>query len=150
MSHAKLLGELLTLKIKNEWYLNKPLPDLIIPIPLHSMRLKERGFNQTLEIARPISRSLAIPIDIKGSQRIKQTDAQSGLAADARSQNLTNAFRICRDYTGISIAVLDDVITTQQTMSSFCKELKQAGARQIDAWCCARALVDIAPRPKTR
>lgn len=150
LSHAQLLGDLLTSRIQQDWYLNHPLPDLIIPIPLHPQRLKARGFNQALEIARPIHKALTIPLDLSGSKRIKATAAQSSLTARERGQNMANAFHADRDYTGLHIAVLDDVITTGHTMRAFCQTLKQAGATYIDVWCCARAQVDIAPSPKNQ
>jgi predicted amidophosphoribosyltransferase len=137
-------------QIKNVWYSHQTLPDLILPIPLHPIRLKERGFNQAIEIARPISKKLSIPIDTKGPKRIKYTLPQSGLPARQRRKNTCDAFVIQGDYAGLHIAVLDDVITTQHTMWAFCEVLTQAGAVKIDAWCCARAIVDIAQRRKTR
>lgn len=124
--------------IKNHWYADQPLPDLIIPIPLHSQRLHERGFNQALEIARPIAKNLAIPIDYQGIKRIKHTLAQSGLSAKARKQNISQAFAAFRDYSGLSIAVIDDVVTTSHTMMEFCRVLKNQGAAHITVWCCAR------------
>jgi ComF family protein len=150
LSHARLFGELLTRKIKQDWYAHQSLPDYIIPLPLHPKRLKERGFNQSLEFARPVSRSLSIPLDLEGASRIKQTSAQSGLSSPDRAQNMTNAFAVHRDYTGLFLAVVDDVMTTGQTLTAFCQVLKQAGAARIDVWCIARAMVDIAPKPKNR
>lgn len=140
LSHAKAFGELLTQKIQQEWYRNRPLPDLIIPVPLHPMRLKERGFNQALEIARPIAKTLVIPIDIHGVKRIKHTAAHSGLSSAAdRKLNIENAFAATYcNFSDLSIAVIDDVITTGHTIREFCRVLKQHGAKRIDVWCCAR------------
>ncbi len=137
-SHAKALGELLTQAIQTNWYANQRLPDVIIPIPLHAKRLRERGFNQALEIAKPIAKTLAIPIDKTGVKRIKPTLAQSTLPAAERKQNMANAFILTRDYSGLSVAVVDDVITTGSTIRECCRMLKQAGAKHIDVWCCAR------------
>jgi ComF family protein len=114
------------------------LPQLIIPMPLHASRLKERGFNQAIEIARPISRTLSIPLDYTGSMRKKSTPAQSGLASSARKSNIKNAFIANRNYDGLAVAVLDDVITTGSTMNEFCHLLQAQGAKTIDVWCCAR------------
>ncbi|MBX3709848.1 MAG: ComF family protein [Gammaproteobacteria bacterium] len=136
--YAKALGELLAEQIEMVWYANKPLPDLIIPVPLHPHRLRERGFNQTLEIIRPAAKKYRLPIDIHGIKRIKHTKAQSGLAASERKRNMTNAFQASRDYTNLTIAVIDDVITTGCTITEFCNILKQQGAKHIDVWCCAR------------
>lgn len=147
LSLAKALGDLFVHKMRSTWYANRPLPQLIIPIPLHPLRLRERGFNQALEIARPIARAFALAIDLKGVTRIKHTAAQSGLPARKRQQNLAHAFAAHRDYTGLSLAVIDDVMTTGHTMLEFCNLLKQKGAKSIDVWCCARC--DIAIKAKT-
>jgi predicted amidophosphoribosyltransferase len=63
---------------------------------------------------------------------------------------MANAFAVRCDYTGSFLAVVDDVMTTGQTLSACCQALKQAGAARIDVWCIARVMVDIAPKPKTR
>ena len=88
---AKTLSELFLRQIPI-WYANHPLPDIIIPVPLHSHRLQQRGFNQALEIARPISKALKIPLDIEGIRRAKSTTAQSGLSAALRIVYFKGAF----------------------------------------------------------
>lgn len=138
LEHAQALGELLTQAIQTTWYKHRPLPDIIIPIPLHNQRLRERGFNQALEIAKPISQCLAIPIDKKGVKRTKLTVAQSVLPAKARKENIANAFTVTRDYSNLSIALIDDVITTGHTIKECSRVLKEHGAKAIDVWCCAR------------
>jgi len=140
LSYAQALGQALTHAIRTRWYAHQPLPDLIIPIPLHAQRLRERGFNQALEIAKPISKTLGIPIDYQGTRRIKPTAAQSGLPAAERKRNITHAFAVTGDYTNKHLAVIDDVITTGHTMLEFCRLLKQSGAARIDVWCCARRI----------
>lgn len=139
LHYAKLLGELLVQKIRFDWYKNKPFPELIIPIPLHPKRLRKRGFNQALEIARPVAKSLGIAMDINHVKRIKNTQEQSRLAASERQSNMADAFIANRDYTGLSIAVIDDVITTGYTITEFCKVLKASNnPKSIHVWCCAR------------
>jgi ComF family protein len=135
---AQALGELFAQKAQTTWYAHKPLPDLLIPIPLHLKRLSERGFNQALEIARPISKKLQLAIDYKGIVRSKATLAQSGLSAAKRAHNIANAFKVRRDYTGLKIALLDDVITTGHTITECSRMLKKHGAASIEIWCCAR------------
>jgi ComF family protein len=136
--YAKILGELMAMKIRTTWYTDTRLPDCIIPIPLHPQRLAERGFNQALEIAKPIAKILSIPLHKQGIKRVKPTKAQSGLRAKERSQNMANAFAATRDYKGLKVAILDDVITTGQTVMECSRILKKLGTRQIDIWCCAR------------
>jgi ComF family protein len=136
--NARILGELLTEKIQRDWYQHKPLPNLIIPMPLHPNRLKERGFNQAIEIARPIAKSLQLPLQLSDCLRIKETAAQATLLAKERQYNIKQAFKVNKNFSGQHIAVIDDVITTGHTMTEFCKSLKKAGASKIDVWCCAR------------
>lgn len=135
LAHARVLGELLAEKILRQ---KLPLPKLIIPVPLHPQRLKERGFNQAIEIARPIARALQLPLDTESCQRIRHTAAQATLSADARLQNIKNAFHISKNLNQQAIAVVDDVITTGHTLMEFCNTLKKNGAGPITIWCCAR------------
>lgn len=137
LMNAKLLSELLLEKILHEWYVERELPQVIIPIPLHSTRLRQRGYNQALEIAKPLAKNLRMPLEIYGCERIKPTAAQATLIAQQRQANVRDAFRI--DTLPFNqVAVLDDVITTGATVTAFSHSLKQAGVQTIDIWCCAR------------
>jgi ComF family protein len=138
--NAKILGERMAEAIQHNWYLKKPLPSIIIPMPLHKKRLQERGFNQSLEIARPIAKHLKIPLDTTSCQRIKATAAQAMLPAKKRKHNIQNAFTVTGDLRGRHIALLDDVSTTGFSMTELAKTCKKAGASQIDVWFCARAV----------
>lgn len=120
------------------WYKDQRLPDLLIPVPLHPSRLRQRGFNQALELARPLSRQLHIPLDKKGLVRHKATSPQSGLSAKERKKNIAQAFATHRKYTGLTIALIDDVVTTGHTIKECCKLLKKQGAKEIHIWCVAR------------
>lgn len=137
LANAKVLGELMQAQIPL-WYEQIAKPDLIIPVPLHAQRLAERGFNQALEIAKPISRAFAIPIDAAGVQRKKATRPQSSLNAKERQRNIKNAFITHRDYNGCRIAILDDVMTTGQTVRELSKTLQEKGAKVIHILSCAR------------
>lgn len=138
LSHANVLSLDFINAIQTHWYINKPLPDLIIPVPLHPKRLQERGFNQALEIAKPIARALHLPIDTHGLQRCLYTAPQSGLTAEERKQNIANAFKTHRRYDGLTIALLDDVVTTGQTITACSHALMKSGAKRIHVWCAAR------------
>jgi ComF family protein len=122
-----------------QYYKTQPKPDAIIPIPLHHSRLKERGYNQAAEIARPIARSLRIPCKVDYCLRIKQTAAQSLLSINERKHNVTRAFTLARPLPYKHIAVIDDIITTGNTVREFCRTLRQhtTGLR-IDVWSVAR------------
>jgi len=139
--HARVLGELMAEAISQSWYIFKPLPELIIPVPLHPQRLKERGFNQALEIARPIAKQLRIPLNPYCAQRIKYTVPQATLPANKRPQNIKGAFFISHLPPVNHIAIIDDVMTTGQTINELCSAFKQKGITQIDIWCCARPLL---------
>jgi ComF family protein len=137
LTMARLLGELLAEKIKS-YYEKENLPQQIIPIPLHVERLRERGFNQALEIARPIAKKYRIKINVKNCKRIRATQTQMSLAAKERDKNVKGAFEVNAEGIAEHVAVLDDVITTGHTMLEFCKQLQKAGVKKIDVWCCAR------------
>lgn len=134
--YAHILGTLLAEKISAQ-YQNETLPDIIIPVPLHKKRLYERGFNQAIELARPISKKLNIRIDCKSCERVKNTAAQSMLPAKQRSNNVKNAF-VAKQNHGQHIALLDDVMTTGHTLIELSRALYDVGVKRIDVWCCAR------------
>ncbi|SRR5579883_402879 len=138
LEHAELLGQLLAENIRDHWYFQKRLPDCLIPIPLHPKRLQERGFNQALELARPLARTLNIHLDYYSCKRIKYTAAQATLDAEERHENIKNAFHVAQNFSYRHVAVLDDVITTGFTMAEFCATLKKSGVETIDVWCIAR------------
>jgi len=135
--YAKLLSDFLATQLIN-YYQAHPKPSLIIPVPLHKARLAERGFNQALEIAKPIAKKLKIPLERHNCRRVKNTLAQTLLNADERRINIKKAFVVKKTIPS-HIAVIDDVITTGSTINEFCLALRQAGATTIDVWCCARA-----------
>ncbi len=138
---ARLLGELLAEKIKYHWYQTKPLPDVIIPVPLHIERLKERGFNQAAEIARPIASLINRPLLDRACFKIKSTMAQATLPQAVRQKNVKNAFQIDYSFKNLRVAVIDDVVTTGSTVFEVCKELKKAGALAVDVWCLGRPIL---------
>lgn len=138
LTHARAFGEYFISVIKNNWYKNQKLPDILIPVPLHFQRIRARGFNPALEIARPISKTVKIPIDKNGIIRNRNTPPQTHLNANERQKNIAGAFTAKRNYHGLFIAVLDDVITTGSTISECCRVLKAHGAAKIHVWTVAR------------
>jgi len=117
-----------------------PHPDALLAVPLHKRRLIERGYNQALEIARALSAELGIPLLRAGAQRRQATQPQSALGAAQRARNMAGVFRVTRDFGGLSIVLVDDVITTGATINSLARTLHRAGAREVQAWAVARAL----------
>lgn len=114
-------------------------PDAIVPVPLHRARLRERGYDQTLELARPLAQTLDLPLRPDVLQRCKATVPQSRLDATARRRNLRDAFQaVPVPDMPAHVALFDDVMTTGATLHAAAKALRRAGVRRIDAWVCAR------------
>jgi len=132
---APLLAENFIHSIKHR---KNNLPECIIPVPLHPQRLRERGFNQALELARIIARQLDIPLDYSLCQRNKSTPFQSGLSAKQRKLNLKNAFVVTKPQSYKHVAIFDDVVTTGTTVNELAKQLKKSGVETIEVWAIAR------------
>jgi ComF family protein len=115
------------------------LPGLLVPVPLHPARLRERGYNQALELARPLSRTLGIPLDRALCRRTRRTEAQSLLGTTARRLNMRNAFAVSGRPEAGHIAIIDDVMTTGYTAGELARVLKRAGASEVEVWVIARA-----------
>ena len=114
--------------------------DLILPVPLHSKRLKERGFNQALLLARRIGKRRGILVDPFLLEKRRMTPSQAGLSADGRRKNLKDAFEL-RDsdkVKGKKILIVDDVYTTGTTIEAAARLLLKAGAEEITALVAAR------------
>lgn len=114
--------------------------NLIIPMPLHPQRLKERGFNQSLEIARLLSKQLGIPLDYHSAIRSKYTPPQASLALKERAKNIKGAFAVHADLSNQRIAIVDDVMTTGASLNELAKVIKKAGATYVECWVVARTL----------
>jgi ComF family protein len=112
--------------------------DAIVCVPLHPHRLRERGYNQSLEIARSTTAMLHLPILRAGIARTRETPPQATLDGAARCSNLTHAFTVTRQLAGARLAIIDDVITTGATMNALASGLRAAGARHIEGWAVAR------------
>ena len=108
-------------------------------MPLHKQRLRERGYNQSLEIARPLARALRLPLLTTAVQRQQPTRSQSGLSAKARVRNLKGAFSVSAKALPASVLIVDDVITTGATIDELAKTLDKAGVEKIEIATIARA-----------
>ncbi len=136
---AHTLGKLFSQYLQSK---ATPLPECIIPVPLHPKRLRQRGFNQSLEIARVVSKSLNIPIDKTYCKRNKNTLPQSDLNADERYQNIKNAFQIKQQRHYKHVAIFDDVVTTGHTVEALAALLRQQGIDIIQVWSVTRVQVN--------
>lgn len=114
--------------------------DLIMPLPLHDERLRQRGFNQALELARTLASARHLPIDASSCRRTRNTPAQAGLPFRERIKNLRHAFACSADLSGKHIIVVDDVMTTGASLDEFARTLKLHGAAEVTALVLARAL----------
>lgn len=114
--------------------------DLIVPMPLARARLAERGFNQALELAKPIAARRRIRLDAGAVRRTRDTPPQAGLPWKERARNIKGVFACNARLDGLGIAVVDDVMTTGATLDELARLLKQAGAARVTNWVVARTL----------
>jgi ComF family protein len=140
LSHARALGCLLAERIQKV-YVEKQLelPERIIPVPLHKSRLRARGYNQALEIARPIKKQHQIPIEFNAVRRMIPTTPQTLVHADDRKRNVSGVFVVDPSFTASYVAIVDDVTTTFSTISELANVLRRQGVARIDVWCIAKA-----------
>ncbi len=131
---APVLGRLMA-----EALATRDLPERLLPVPLHPKRLRERGYNQALELARPIARTLGIPLETRACLRVRPTPAQAGLPARRRRVNVAGAFRLARPLQARHVAVVDDVVTTGSTVQALALELIRGGAERVEVWSLSRA-----------
>lgn len=139
LAAARLLGQLLSGAVISD-------ADLIIPVPLHKTRLRQRGFNQALEVAKPLAKQLHRPLLRERVRRERATLAQSsGLSVAARHSNLRGAFSLHGAFSGEHVLLVDDVMTTGATLLELTRVLLNAGAGKVSVCCVART-----PRPDQR
>ena len=118
-------------------------PDVVIPVPLHAAKLRERGFNQSLELATPVAQALDARIAPRLIRRVRATQSQTGLPHASRAKNVRKAFQCREPVTGRTVALVDDVVTTASTVGEVARVLKQAGAKRVDVWAFARTEKDL-------
>jgi ComF family protein len=123
-------------------YDDTPWPEAIIPVPLHYKRLRVRGYNQAHLLAKQIIKNLApinrLKLDSKLVKRQKNTDSQQGLTSAERRRNTKGAFQLAGPSPYSHIAIVDDVVTTGETVSEITRLLKKQGVERVDIWCLAR------------
>jgi ComF family protein len=135
LAQARLLGELMA-----DWLVSvvDVPPEHILPVPLHDTRLRERGFNQSLELARPIAKRFGLPLSTQAVRRIRATPPQSDLSRKQRLKNIKGAFEVRQPLKG-QVVIVDDVMTTGSTAHELARTLLDAGAERVEVWVCARA-----------
>lgn len=133
--HARLLGQLFADALLAR---GVPLPDVVLPVPLHPARQRRRGYNQSVELARVLHRAAALRVETTWARRLRRTDDQIGMNAVARRRNVAKAFRVDPRVSGLRVALLDDVMTTGATLGELARTCLTAGAQQVEAWAIAR------------
>ena len=128
---APLLASLLVAQTRAESV------DHVVPVPLSAKRLRERGYNQSAEIARHLRKDL---LEVALCERTRDVRPQIELPYDERQSNVRGAFRCTRSFVGARIAVVDDVMTTGATLNELARTLKAAGAVHVVNWVVARTL----------
>ena len=134
VSLAKPLGDILKQCLDREAFTG----NLVIPVPLHRSRERERGFNQ----AELIAAQLGLPVATRILKRRKNTPSQTGLSRNERKRNLASAFEVMSEVKG-RIIVVDDVYTTGSTMNEIARTLKRSGAEHVEVLTVARVANDI-------
>ena len=115
---------------------------LMMPVPLHPKKLRQRGFNQSLLLARAVKPFLKTELDFLSLRRIRYTQPQTGLKNKERRKNIKGAFQIKngRSFKGRSVLLVDDVATTTSTLDECARVLKKAGCDKVFCLVLARAL----------
>ena len=135
LAAGALLGTLL------QWSLDPAQwPQALVPVPLHRSRLRQRGYDQALELAKALSRECGLPLLASRLRRVRRTQAQTELGASARRRNVAGAFALA---TGpplpAHVALVDDVLTTGATAGECAHLLLDAGVERVDLWTVASA-----------
>ena len=133
LAAGRLLVELFCRHTKNI-----ELPDAVVPGPLHGRRLRQRGFDQALELAKGVARGKSLRLRADILARIRHTEAQTDLNAVERRRNCKDAFVLNTRSLPEHVALIDDVMTTGTTVGECAKVLKNAGVKRVDIWVMAR------------
>jgi ComF family protein len=133
---ARMLGNLLSARLHTH---RDPLPQLLLPVPLHRRRLVQRGYNQALEVAHIVGKALSVPVAHDVALRVRATEDQIGKTAAQRRRNVRGAFALRGSVEGLHVALFDDVMTTGATLGELARVCRAGGAARVEAWSIARA-----------
>lgn len=117
-------------------------PDIVVAMPLHPHRLKERGFNQAAELARAVAKHLHLPLALNACHRIRETPPQAGLSLRDRAKNLRGAFTCTEEVAGKTVVLVDDIMTSGASLNELAGTFKKSGASEVICWVVARTLAD--------
>jgi ComF family protein len=130
----ELLGRRLAEHVRDR----APEVDAILPVPLHRSRLRARGYNQSQELARPLAKRLGLPL-CQGVERVRPTPPQTAMSRNDRRRNVRAAFAASDEFSGLRVALVDDVMTSGATADAVARCLRRAGAVSVEVWVAARA-----------
>jgi len=135
---SKALGRLLA-GFALEWWDKRKRDYILVPVPLSPNRLRQRGFNQSLVLARHVAEAIGLPVDYMSLRRIKDTPPQSILKKEDRKKNVRNAFKVAgNSLRGKKVILVDDVATTGTTLNECAKVLKRSGVKEVICLVFAR------------
>jgi len=134
LAAGRVLSELLC-----ESLVDAEKPQALLPVPLHRSRLRERGYDQALELAKAVARRTGVPLLSSALRRSRATARQSELDLSARQRNLRGAFGLAERDLPTHVALIDDVMTTGATLRECAQTLLRGGVRRVDVWVVARA-----------
>ena len=136
--HGDLAAGRLLSQLMVEALADAPRPQAVVPLPLHPARRRQRGYDQALELARPVARAFGLPLRTDLLRRVRATLPQSELDAASRRLNLRGAFAAGGDPLPAHVALVDDVMTTGATLAEASRALLRAGVARVDLWVAAR------------
>ena len=139
LTHSRLLGEVMRDQVIDRIQCEEDPPQCLLPVPLSSQRQRERGFNQSIELARPLAKAIDLPLVCDIAQRTRHTERQTGLDAKQRHQNLRGAFALIKPLHYEHVLIVDDVVTTGATVNELARVLKRAGVKRVGVLSVARA-----------
>jgi ComF family protein len=111
--------------------------DMLTVVPLHTVKTRERGYNQAQWIGKALAKTWCVPFNPTLLQRVRYTESQTTLNSEERKKNMANAFRVRRTIDQQAIGIVDDVLTTGSTLSACAQALLHGGAREVIAITCA-------------
>ena len=149
------LAPMLADPMEKAWRAKNLSPDLVMPVPLHRRRLRQRGYNQSALLAQSLSKTLEIPFDQSALTRTRDTGPQVGLTRSERDLNVNGAFHCNGSVAGKAVLIVDDVATTGSTLAACADALRKADAASVWGLILARETVpstqaDDASRPFRR
>jgi len=133
LAAGRLLSELLCERVADAG-----APQALIPVPLHGARLRERGYDQALELAKAVGKRIGIPLRGQALRRTRATARQSELDLRSRQRNLRGVFALAEASLPMHVALIDDVMTTGATLRECAQTLLRGGVERVDVWVVAR------------